>query len=152
MADDAEQADAAATATPVDITAPIAPPKITTAAEWRAAVHRRWLLRLTSGVTVKARMADVPSLLVDGVISADELADLGKITHDPAALRARTDLARRVAAQVVVEPRIVLSDGEVPDDAIRASEVGASDALAILSWVLGNPGTVDVFPAEDASA
>lgn len=137
------------------VEAPPSPPKITTAAEWRKAIRQRWILSLVSGMTVRAKAADVPSLLTDGVVSAEDLLALQQPTEDPSELRRRVDIARRVAAVVIEEPRIqVMHNGEVvPDDVVPAHEISPTDAIALLSWAMGNPTAIlKVWPAEDAPA
>lgn len=122
------------------IEAPVALPTITTAAAWRAALRRRWIVTLPSGTTVKVRALDVGSLIQEGTIDSERLLILREPTNDPAELKRRADFARELCCYIVTEPPVALSPESASDEVMLAADVSTTDALALLGWAMGQHG------------
>lgn len=118
---------------------PAEPPRITTAAEWRAMQRRRYLVSLPGLPNrVKCRIPDWAELAQRGVIEPRELLAAQQDGAD--AFGVLLGVADRVVPYIAVEPPIVQRNGSgqtESDDVLYIDEVSPSHKIALMMWTLG---------------
>lgn len=147
MADEETNHDGEATAevaevppepAPEQTAAPEAPvlPTVTTAAQWKRRAYPS-LVQLPSGVTIKARRPDFHVLLLDNVITVEQMQEIvGRGTRSKDALYA---VGLEVLPYMVVEPIIVRRNGHAPaDDVMVAEDIPEGDVVALVMWGIGH--------------
>lgn len=144
----AAPSDAAPDPLPEGLAAPAPPPPPlvpTSAREWRRIAKGLWLLRLPSGIVVKARRPDWPSLAARSVVPMEQLLKVQQYLGTPALYDECIPVARAVLPYIVVEPKMVNGDStDLPDDLMATNDVQPSDALMLLVWATGwiKPGAI----------